>query len=111
LIMASAPQEPLSDHYSVRGRACGVFLGMPIVPWVARQALPNVPLTQNDHKHTDTRHPLPDFSLQNTCKFAVQAAAWITALATGATQKNARVLKSSSIFSLRYSRAQPVMSA
>jgi hypothetical protein len=36
---------------------------------------------------------LPDFYLQNTCKFAIYAAAWITALATGATQKNARVFK------------------
>src|SRR5262245_22801890 len=30
----------------------------------------NVPLTQNAPKHTDTRYPLPDFYLQNTCKFA-----------------------------------------
>ena len=51
-----------------------------------------VPSHNNDHKHTDTRHPLPDFSLHNTCKFALPAAAWITALAMGATQKDARVL-------------------
>ena len=50
------------------------------------------PSQENDHKHTDLGHPLPDFCLQNTCKFAVQSAAWITALATGATQKHARVL-------------------
>ena|SRR2546421_7806415 len=49
-------------------------------------------LTRNDHKHTDTGHPLPDFSLQNTCKFAIPSAAWITALTTGARQKDASVL-------------------
>jgi hypothetical protein len=48
--------------------------------------------SHNDQKHTDPRHPLPDFSLQNSCKFAVHAAAWSIALATGATQKHARVL-------------------
>ena len=69
-----------------------MFLGMPIVPSVARQALSHGPLTTNAPKHTDTSHLLPDFSLQNTCKFAVQAAAWSTALATGATHKDARGL-------------------
>ena len=34
------------------------------------RAFLNVPLTQNAPKHTDTRYPLPDFYLQNTCKFA-----------------------------------------
>ena len=56
------------------------------------QALPHGPLTQNDPKHTDMRHPLPDFYLHNTCKFALQAAVWSTALATGATHKDARGL-------------------
>src|SRR5262245_34409462 len=82
-----------SDHDRVRGRAVGVA-------WHAAWAMGRapsvteccVPLTQNAHKHTDTRPPLPDFSLQNTCKFAVQAAAWITALAMGATPQNASSL-------------------
>jgi hypothetical protein len=33
------------------------------------------PPTNNDHKHMDTGHPLPDFSLQNTCKLAIKSAA------------------------------------
>ena len=32
-----------------------------------------VPLAQNNHKHTALGLPLPDFSLQNTCKFAAQS--------------------------------------
>jgi hypothetical protein len=51
-----------------------VFLRMPILTGVARQALPNAPLTTDGHKHTYTRHPLPDLYLQNTCKFAVKSA-------------------------------------
>jgi hypothetical protein len=93
------PQEPLCDATlrnpqitTVCEGEPSVVLGMPILPWVARQALPHVPLTQNDPKHTDTRHPLPDFYLQNTCKFAVPAAAWITALAMGTTQHDTRLL-------------------
>src|SRR5438552_2302952 len=75
-----------SDQYGVRGRAFGISspthcaLG-------SRQALPHGPLTRNDHKHTDTGHPLPDFYLQNTCKYALPSAAWITAWTKGATQK------------------------
>jgi hypothetical protein len=40
-----------------------------------------------------TGHPLPDFYLQITCKFAVKSAVWITTLATRTTQKDARVLE------------------
>ena len=46
----------------------------------------------NDHKYTDTGYPLPDFYLQNICKFAVQSTTWSTALVTRATQKDARIL-------------------
>lgn len=49
------------------------------------------PLTRNDHKYMGTGRSLPEFSLQNTCKFAVPSAAWITAWTTGATKKDARV--------------------
>ena len=56
-------------------------LRMLILPWIARQALPHGPLVNVDHKHTDTGHPLPEFYLQTTCKFAGQSAAWITVLA------------------------------
>jgi hypothetical protein len=69
-----------------------VLLDMPMVLAVARQALSHGPLTTNAPKHTDTNHLLPDFYLQNTCKFAVHAAAWSTALATGATQQDTRSL-------------------
>jgi len=69
-----------------------VFLRLPIVRWRARHAVTHGPFTRNDHKHTDTGHPLPDVYLQNTCKFAIQSAAWITALTAGAMQKDARVL-------------------
>ena len=37
-------------------------------------------LTGNDHKHIDTGHPLPDFYLQNTCKFAIPSVAQFIAL-------------------------------
>jgi hypothetical protein len=87
------PPMPPSDHSRVRGRAVGVA-------WHADWAMGCatsvtecfVPLTQNAQKHTATRHPWPDFSLQNTCTFAVQAAAWITALAMGTTPQNASIL-------------------
>src|SRR5256885_15841347 len=65
----------------------------PILPCGAQQAFPNGPHTNNDHKHTAPGPPLPDFYLQNTCKFAVQSAAWITVLTTRALQKDTRVLK------------------
>jgi len=86
------PRQP-SDPYRVRGRAVGVA-------WHADGAMGRapsvtacvVPLPPNAHKHTDTRHPLPEFFLQNTCKFAVQAAAWIPALAVGSTPHNASIL-------------------
>jgi hypothetical protein len=62
-----------------------VFLRKPILSGVVRQAWPHVPFTTTNHKHIDTGHALPDFSLRTTCKFAVQAVAWLTALATGPT--------------------------
>ncbi len=34
--------------------------------------MPHAPLIQDGHKHTDTGHSLPDFYLQNTCKFAAK---------------------------------------
>jgi hypothetical protein len=49
-----------------------VLLSLPVLPWVVRQALLNVPLTNNDQKHTAPGPLMPDFSLQNTCKFAVK---------------------------------------
>jgi hypothetical protein len=52
-----------------------MFLCMTILPCVVRQALPNVPLINNAYKYMDTGHPLPDFYLQNTCKFVLQSAA------------------------------------
>jgi hypothetical protein len=70
-----------------------VFLRKPILSCGTRQALPHVPLTNNEHKYTNTGHSLPEFCLQNTCKFAIQSAAWLTALATRATPQNAKVLK------------------
>jgi hypothetical protein len=33
-------------------------------------------ITTEGHKPIDTRDPLPGFYLQNTCKLALQAAAW-----------------------------------
>jgi hypothetical protein len=68
---------PYSNHQitTMFEREPSVSLSLPILPWSARQALTKVPLTNNARKHTDTGHPLPDFYLQNTCKFAVQAAA------------------------------------
>jgi hypothetical protein len=80
-----------SDHDGVRGRAFGVSSP-------ADWALGRVPSVtactphKQRSKHTDTGHPLPDFSLQNTCKFAIQSAAWLPALTTGVTQKDARAL-------------------
>src|SRR5215831_6368062 len=65
-----------------------VFLRMPILTGVARQALPNAPLTTDGHKHTYTRHPLPDLYLQNTCEFAVKSA-----LSRGAIDKRLRGLR------------------
>ncbi len=65
---------------------------MPPLPWGARHTLPNSPLTQDEYKHTYIGHPLPDFYLQNTCKFALPFAAWIAVLAMRTTQKDARVL-------------------
>jgi hypothetical protein len=70
-----------------------VFLRMPLLPWVAPQALPHGVLTKNASKHTYIGHSLPDFYLQNTCKFATQSAVRLTALATCAIRKDARVLK------------------
>jgi hypothetical protein len=46
------------------------------------------PSQNNTHKHTDLGHLLPDFSLQNTCKFALQFVVELTALATGAALKH-----------------------
>ena len=57
-----------------------MFLRMPLLPWVTRQALPHGPLNNYAHKHRDTGPLLPDFSLQNTCKFAAQSVAWTVAL-------------------------------
>jgi hypothetical protein len=39
-----------------------------------------VPRIRNAQQYTNTGPPLPDFSLQNTCKFALLSAAWITML-------------------------------
>src|SRR5262249_32746964 len=46
---------------------------MPVLPWGARPECPHAPFTKDGYKHTDTGHLLPDFSLQNTCKFAVRS--------------------------------------
>jgi len=51
-----------------------VFLRTPVLTWVAWQAWPYAPLTKDGHQYTDTGYPLPDFYLQNTCKFAVKSA-------------------------------------
>ena len=98
--MASATQKLLCDATIRNSLITTVFEGehlflfrKPILSCVARQALLHVPLTNNDHKHTDTGHSLPDFYLQDTCKFAIQSAAWLTTFATRATKKNAKVLK------------------
>ena len=53
------------------------FLQILIVPCVARQDLPNASLTRDGNKHMYIGHPLPDFYLQNTCKFpAKPVIAW-----------------------------------
>jgi hypothetical protein len=67
------------DHSGVQGHS--VFLGIPLLPGVAQPAILHDSLTKNDNKHTYIGHLLPDFYLQNICKFAVRSAAWITALA------------------------------
>ena len=80
-----------SDHYGVRGRAFGGSWHADL-PWVARQALPNVPLTQNDPKHTDTRHPLPDFSCKIPANLPYQLRRGLLRLAMGTTQHDTRLL-------------------
>src|SRR5262245_18720390 len=81
---------------------------MPMVRWVARHALPNGLLKNNGHKNTDTQHPLPDFYLQNTCKFAVQyprpgSPRW-------PWEPCRKTAESSCTFFLRYPGTHPVMS-
>src|SRR5262245_27788591 len=51
--------------------APSVCLSLPIMPWVPRPAFLPVPLTNTNHEHSDSRHLLPDFYLQNTCKLAL----------------------------------------
>jgi hypothetical protein len=51
-----------------------------------------IPLYNDDHKYTYIGHPLPDFHLQNTCKFSLPLAVWIAVLAIRTTEKDARVL-------------------
>ena len=88
-----------------------MWLRLPIVPGGARQGCPHIPLARNGHKHTELGHPLPDFSLQNTCKFAVRSALWTTASDTGAMKKDVRgrthFFPSSSLESLDHGVGHP----
>jgi len=47
-----------------------MFLRVTILTYVAPQELPQTPPTNDGNKDTYTGHPLHDFYLQNTCKFA-----------------------------------------
>jgi hypothetical protein len=51
-----------------------MFLRVTILTYVAPQELPQAPPTNDGNKDTYTGHPLHDFYLQNTCKFAVESA-------------------------------------
>jgi len=66
---------PPAAHDGMRGSAFGVASP---ADWVLGRApsMAGCALTSNAHKHTATGPPLPEFSLQNTCEFAVQSAVW-----------------------------------
>src|SRR5262245_40716260 len=39
-------------------------------------------MSQDGNKYMETRHPLPDFYLQNTCKFTARSYNWLQVLGT-----------------------------